>query len=242
MECQSCKSQAGDSGRLNRLTWNAAAGLLEMPAQSFDTARSSASKSEAAFGPAPDDDEKKVESNVGTGAAIGGALGAVGGIIAGGLLGGEAGALAGAAIGGLVGAGIGALIGAVIGGGGIRWKATNYASSAAAGSSTTVEQPFNETYKAIANNSINNWQLKVDLIEGGVDMDVHTGGSRDPIAAAPATQAEASAAVTDMKGYYARGSRGAWHTEAASRAHAEHHYREWKCSAEHYWAAAKMAY
>jgi hypothetical protein len=195
-------------------------------------------KSEAAFGSTADDEEKKVEGNTGTGAAIGGGIGLLGGAIAGGLLGGGVGALIGAGIGGLLGAGIGALIGAATGGG-IRWKAANEMSSAAAGSSTTVEQPFNVAYKAVANDSTQNWQLKVDSIEGGVNIDIHTGGSRDPISLPPATQAEASAAVTDMKGYYARGSRGAWHTEAASRAHEEHHYSEWKCSAEHYWSAAK---
>jgi hypothetical protein len=44
-----------------------------------------------------------------------------------------------------------------------------------------------------------------------------------------------------MKGYYARGSRGTWHTEAASRKHEEHHEREWRCSAEHYWPIARGA-
>lgn len=224
--------------------------------ETFQALQASSGKREAAFAPAPEDEEKKVEGNAGTGAAIGGAIGAVGGAIAGGLLGGGVGALIGAGIGGAGGAGIGALIGAATGRGGtaaastaapgagaapgasIRWKPAGYASSAAAGSSTTVEQPFNVTYKAVADNSTRNWKLKVDSIEGGVDINVLTGGSRDPISVPPATEADASAAVTDMKGYYARGSRGAWHTEAASKAHEEHHYREWKCSAEHYWPTA----
>lgn len=72
-------------------------------------------------------------------------------------------------------------------------------------------------------------------------MTVHTGGSRDATTSPPTTEAEAQEAVTVMKGYYARGSRGSWHTEGASRTHEQHHYREWKCSAEHYWPTAGAA-
>jgi hypothetical protein len=78
-------------------------------------------------------------------------------------------------------------------------------------------------------------------ISGGVDIVIRTGGSRDPGANPPATEAEAQDAVTVMKGYYARGNRGSWHSAGASALHEDHHYREWKCSAEHYWALAGPA-
>jgi hypothetical protein len=123
----------------------------------------------------------------------------------------------------------------------ISWAAENYASDASGGASTTVERAFTPTYTAIQDAVANVWHMGVTSISGGVDITVHTGGSRDPNANPPTTEAEAAAAVTDMKGYYTRGSRGAWHTEAASKAHEEHHYREWKCSAEHYWAIAGPA-
>jgi hypothetical protein len=125
-------------------------------------------------------------------------------------------------------------------GAGVRWR-SGYASDGSAGDSTTLERPFTVRYKAIADRAKNLWRLVVDSIEGGVDIHVRTGGSRDPFALPPTTAAEATAAVTDMKGYYARGRRGAWHTEAASRAHEEHHFREWRCASEHYWPATKVA-
>jgi hypothetical protein len=196
-------------------------------------------KAEAVFNqPSPDDDRQKVEGEAGTGALVGLGIGAGAGAIAGGLAGGGLGALVGLAAGGALGALVGALIGGALGAG-IKWTQANYAADAAGGSSTTVERPFNVTYKAVADKAKPLWSLVVDSIEGGVDINVHTGGSRDPFAAPPTTEAEAAGAVTDMKGYYARGGRGAWHTEAASRAHEDHHYREWKCSCEHYWPAAK---
>lgn len=123
----------------------------------------------------------------------------------------------------------------------ITWNAANYSSDAAAGSSTTVEEPFNITYKASQNKAKTAWNLQVDSISGGVDIKVHTGGSRDPVATPPTTEAEAKDAVTVMKGYYARGKRGTWHTEAASQAHEMHHYKEWKCSANHYWPPTEKA-
>jgi hypothetical protein len=202
-----------------------------------------ARKAEAAFTPrSGEDDTHKVEGETGTGAKIGTAVGiGIGGVV-GGLSGGTLGStLLGAGIGGLVGAGIGALIGYLVGRGGIDWDSASYAADAGAAASTTVERPFNVAYKAIADGAKNVWRLVVDSIRGSVDIHVHTGGSRDPFALPPTTQAEASGAVTDMKGYYARGNRGAWHTEAASKAHEEHHYREWKCSSEHYWPAAKAS-
>jgi len=197
------------------------------------------SKTEAAYNaPTPKDKDKKVEA--GTGALIGLGIGAGAGAIIGGLVGGPLGALLGAGIGALVGAGIGALIGA-LSGGGIKWATAGYASDAANGPSTTVERPFNVAYKANADQASNVWRLQVTSIEGGADINVHQGGSRDPFASPPTTEAEAQDAVAVMKGYYTRGSRGAWHTEAASRAHEEHHYSEWKCSSENYWPATKSA-
>ncbi|WP_181176801.1 hypothetical protein [Mesorhizobium sp. B1-1-9] len=242
-QCQSCDAESKQSKPSGALRAERHDHKPRETSQAREASRGATQrlsrKSEAVFGATVEDDEKKVEGNTGTGAAIGGGIGLIGGAIAGGVIGGgAAGAFIGAGIGGLVGGGIGALIGALTGGA-ISWKSANERSSAAGGSSTTVEQPFNVAYKAAADNSTQNWQLKVASIEGGVDMDLHTGGSRDPISAPPTTEAEASAAVTDMKGYYARGGRGAWHTEAASRAHELHHYREWKCSAEHYWSVAK---
>jgi hypothetical protein len=74
---------------------------------------------------------------------------------------------------------------------------------------------------------------------GGVDITVHRGASRDPIASPPASEAQAKDAVEVMKGYYSRGKRGSWHTEAASRAHEEHHYSEWKCTGDDYWRTAR---
>jgi hypothetical protein len=174
-----------------------------------------------------------------TGGLIGAGVGASVGALVGGLVGGVPGAL----VGGLVGALIGAIAGALIGsaGPGINWKPAGYAAVGADGSSTTLEEPFNVSYRAERDTSQGVWRLRVSRIEGGVDITVHTGGSRDPVAAPPVSQAEAQDAVTIMKGYYARGSRGAWHTEAASRRHEEHHEREWKCSAEHYWPAVQKA-
>jgi hypothetical protein len=200
-------------------------------------------KAEAAFAPrSGEDGTHKVEGETSTGAKIGTVIGAGIGAVAGGLSGGTLGStLLGGAIGGLVGAGVGALIGHFVGRGGIDWDSANYAADSSAGASTTVERPFKVGYKAIADGAKNVWRLVVDSIQGAVDIHVHTGGSRDPFALPPTTQPEASSAVTDMKGYYARGYRGAWHTEAASKAHEGHHYREWKCASEHYWPAAKAS-
>ena len=190
--------------------------------------------------PTPTGHGKKGESDAGTGALIGGGIGAGAGAIIGGLFGGPLGMLLGAGIGALVGAGIGSLIGALVGGG-ISWQPEGYSAVAAGGSSTTVERPFVPKYRAVLDKAKKVWRPVVDSLEGGVDITVHTGGSRDPFSSPPTSQAKADAAVKDMKGYYARGSRGDWHTEAASRKHEEHHFREWRCSSEHYWPAAKQA-
>lgn len=122
----------------------------------------------------------------------------------------------------------------------ITW-AENYSSNNGNSASTTIEQAFTPTYTATQDAAAKVWRMGVASIGGGVDITVHTGASRDPVSLPPTTQAEAADAVTVMKAYYTRGSRGTWHTEAASRAHEEHHFREWKCSAEHYWAIAGPA-
>jgi hypothetical protein len=80
--------------------------------------------------------------------------------------------------------------------------------------------------------------MRVASISGDVDISIHTGGSRDPGANPPTTQAEAVDAVTVMKAYYNSG-RGSWHTAAASTAHEMHHFSEWQCSSEHYWPATQ---
>jgi hypothetical protein len=119
---------------------------------------------------------------------------------------------------------------------GITWPASDYSSNNTNAASTTVEKPFVVEYSACADIANNVWRLRVKKITGGVTIVVRTGGSRNPITSPPVDEPEADDAVTVMKGYYTRGSRGSWHTEAASKAHEEHHYTEWKCSAEHYWA------
>ena len=213
--------------------------LSAIPAQHTPRQARAAGKTEAAFVPKNDNDGKrKIEGHPIAGAAIGGAVGAGAGAVLGGVLGG--GAVAGA-IGGLV---IGGVLGGIIGsriGRGISWKDADYASDNSNADSVTTEQPSNVAYKAEADRSRNVWRLGVDSIEGGVDIHVHTGGSRDPTSAPPVNQGEASAAVTDMKGYYMRGNRGAWHTEGASHAHENHHFREWKDTCDHYWPAAKAS-
>ncbi len=123
----------------------------------------------------------------------------------------------------------------------IGWGAANSASVATNGSSTTIEKAFVPTYTATQDRSANVWRMRVSSITGGVDIKIKTGGSRDPTSNPPTTEAEAQQAVTVMKGYYGRGSRGAWHTKNASEVHEDHHYREWKCSADHYWAIAGPA-
>jgi len=193
-------------------------------------------KEEASWdNPGPHDDKKKVE---GLSPTVGlGMVGGVAGAIVGNILGGPLGALVGL----VIGAGLGALIGHFFGAGSITWDPPGYSVVAAGGNSTTVERPFAVSYKANRNTSRSVWELEVASIRGGADIEVHTGGSRNPITNPPVSHAEAQAAVTDMKGYYARGQRGAWHTEAASRKHEEHHWREWRCSANHYWPVTRRA-
>ena len=124
----------------------------------------------------------------------------------------------------------------------IAWTAPDYAYDGAVnGSSTTVDLPFAPIYTACADIENNTWQLLVASLSGQVRIRVLGGGSRDPGASPPTSEAEAKAAVLNMKGYYARGTRGAWHTEAASKRHELHHEKEWKCSSENYWPKTKTA-
>jgi hypothetical protein len=123
----------------------------------------------------------------------------------------------------------------------ITWNAANSATVNSGGASTTLEQAFTPAYTATRDTAAKLWRMGTASITGGVDIEIHTGGSTDPVANPPTTEAKAADAVSVMKGYYARGSRGKWHTEGASKTHEDHHYREWKCSAEHYWALAGPA-
>jgi hypothetical protein len=189
-------------------------------------------KSEATVDDMQADD--KAKSQVGSTLLGGGIGGAIGGF-AGGLLFGGLGGLIGGLVGGLIGGLIGYLLGK---GGGIDWKPENYSTTAAGGKSTTRSQPFDVKYKATKNDT--DWKLAVDKIQGGVDIVAHTGGSRDPMANPPTTEAEARDAVNTMKAYYT-GGRGSWHTEAATKDHELWHYKEWKGSAEHYWPTALSA-
>ena len=217
-------------------------------------------KSEAAVG--TQDKDKGI--GVGGGLVLGALGGALVGALIGGLVGGGLGALIGLGIGLLVGGAIGA--GAAAGGGGagpapspaaapaptpapaaaaggtvaIAWDAANVTTDAAAANPTTVNRPFVPDYGADRDTTAHVWRMKVKSIKGGVNIDMHTGGYRNPLTNPPTTQAEAADAVTTMKAYYNNG-RGSWHTEAASRAHEDHHYREWKCSAENYWPTARTA-
>ncbi len=106
-------------------------------------------------------------------------------------------------------------------------------------SSTTVPQAFVVVYTACRDSATGVWRMRVTSISGNADITINTGGSRNPDTNPPTTQAEAIDAVTVMKAYYANGFRGAWHTAAASTKHEKHHYREWKCSAGHYWPATQ---
>lgn len=124
----------------------------------------------------------------------------------------------------------------------ITWSST-YASDATDDNSTTTERSFTATYDAVADAGVSLWRLRVKTIAGGVDITVHTDAWRNAGTTPPVSAAEAVAAVTQMKGYYARGSApvGSWHTEAASKAHEEHHYNEWTCAGDHYWPATQTA-
>jgi len=123
----------------------------------------------------------------------------------------------------------------------IHWSEARMRESGSRGSSTTTEEPFRIRYDAEKDGPAAVWRLRVRSIRGGARIVIRTGGSRNPFKRPPKTEAEAQDAVSVMKGYHARGSRGAWHTETASRLHELHHYREWKCAAEHYWGLTGAA-
>jgi hypothetical protein len=118
----------------------------------------------------------------------------------------------------------------------ITWDAANQTQSSASGPCKCTLQRFVVTYTACLDNCI--WRMRVEKISGNVDISINTGGSRNPDTSPPTSEAEAVDAVTVMKAYYTSG-RGSWHTAAASIAHENHHYREWKCSAEYYWPQAQ---
>lgn len=117
----------------------------------------------------------------------------------------------------------------------ITWPASDYSTNNSNGDSETTEKPFTVEYMACADVGNNVWKLMVKKITGGANILVRTGGNRDPFVNPPVSEAEARDAVRVMKAYHTNGGRGAWHTEAASKNHEEHHYKEWKCSSEQYW-------
>ena len=77
----------------------------------------------------------------------------------------------------------------------ISWDAADYTAHASGGDSTTVEKPFDIKYKATEDTAAKVWKLEVDSISGGAKVDVHKGGSRDPDASPPTTEADAVRAV-----------------------------------------------
>lgn len=122
----------------------------------------------------------------------------------------------------------------------ITWKET-YKEENTGGSSTTTDRAFTMTYTASAHVDDNKWMMRVESIEGGADIVIKTGGSRNADTNPPISEAEARDAVTEMKGYYNNG-RGSWHTAAATRAHEDYHYvQEWQTICEHYWPKCEEA-
>lgn len=121
------------------------------------------------------------------------------------------------------------------------WDPAGYTGNNVDDASTCVERNFTVTYTASADIDNNKWMLRIDEIHGGADITVNYGGSRNPITSPPTNATDAQQAVTVMKGYFSRGSRGRWHTETASRSHEEYHYREWKETGNHYWPATETA-
>jgi hypothetical protein len=122
----------------------------------------------------------------------------------------------------------------------IQWGSENYSSSGSNGSSITNLDGFVVNYEACADYTNNVWRLGVVSISGNVTITVATGGSRNPYTFPPVNQTEAVDAVSVMQGYYSRGGRGTWHTEAASKAHEEYHYSQLKCANEHYWPDVQL--
>ncbi|QIL38169.1 hypothetical protein G7074_02085 [Pedobacter sp. HDW13] len=121
----------------------------------------------------------------------------------------------------------------------ITWNAANSSTNSSTATSTTVETPFVVEYEACADNANAVWRLRVKSITGGVNITIGNGSMRDPFANPPVNQAEAYAAVTEMKAHYTNGTRGLWFTNAAIMAHENYHYSEWKCSSEKYWPAVE---
>lgn len=123
----------------------------------------------------------------------------------------------------------------------IVWDPEGYSSFNVDDSSTTTERDFITSFTASADIDNNKWMFRVKEIRGGADIIVNYGGSRNAITNPPATELEAQDAVTVMKDYYTRGSRGTWHTEAASKTHEQFHFREWRETCAHYWPDAEVA-
>jgi hypothetical protein len=90
----------------------------------------------------------------------------------------------------------------------ISWPSADYSSSGSRGSSTTVEKPIKTKYNVMDDSANNVLKLTVASITGGAKIKVNTGGSRNAISRPPTTEGDAQNAVTDMKGYYARGLAG----------------------------------
>ena len=123
----------------------------------------------------------------------------------------------------------------------IQWQDT-ISQIANSGSCSTVEKAFTIVFTAYADIDNNKWVTKVTSINGGTTIKITTDGFRDPINNPPNKEIEADEAVTDMKGYYSRGSKGDWHTVAASTAHENYHsISEWRTIGTHYWAIAEPA-
>jgi hypothetical protein len=123
----------------------------------------------------------------------------------------------------------------------VSWPAATYSSDTSNGASTCVEKPFTVSYTEVDDKASNAWKLGVSSASGGATTTVHTGGSENPIDNPPTAEAKAQDAVKVMKGYYNRGSRGSWHTEAASKDHELYHYREWQETCNHYWPTCRTA-
>ncbi len=79
------------------------------------------------------------------------------------------------------------------------------------------------------------WRVQIKSITGGGYAEIRMANLRDAFISPPSWPAEAQDAVIKMKGQFERGAAQGWHTEAASKAHENYHYLEWKAAAEYYW-------
>ncbi len=120
----------------------------------------------------------------------------------------------------------------------ITWASPVVTMSSTTGDSETVNKPFVEEYSACAEPASNLWRLRVKKVDGGTNMLIRTGGSRNPSTSPPTSQSEAIDANEVMNEYFLNG-RGTWHTSAATLAHEHHHDAQWKCSGDHYWPATE---